>query len=51
MNIRKEHLQWDVPIQGSQAHTVIAGQGMGTSPGHVTLTVDLTCSGCTTGSS
>ena len=44
------HLQWTVPIQGAQAHTVIAGQGMGTSPGHVTLTVDLTCPVCTTGS-
>lgn len=45
------NLQWDVSIQGAEAQTVITGQGGGTNPGRVTLTVDLTCSGCTTGSS
>jgi hypothetical protein len=44
-------LQWNVPIQGTHAHTVITGEALGTSPGHVTLKVDLTCSGCTTGPS
>ena len=44
-------LGWVVPFQGAQAHAVITGMSGGTLPGKVTLTVDLTCSGCTTGSS
>jgi hypothetical protein len=43
--------KWTVPFQGAQAHAVITGIAGGTLPGKVTLTVDLTCSGCTTGSS
>ena len=43
--------EWTVPFQGAQAHAVITGIAGGTLPGKVTLTVDLTCSGCTPGSS
>jgi hypothetical protein len=43
---------WTLPIQGELVHTVILGPSLGqTLPGHVALTVDLTCSGCTIGSS
>ena len=42
---------WAVPFHGAQAHAVITGIAGGTLPGKVTLTVDLTCSGCTPGSS
>jgi hypothetical protein len=43
---------WTLPIHGERVHTVIPGASLGqTLPGHVTLTVDLTCSGCAAGSS
>ena len=41
--------KWTVPFHYAQAHAVITGIAGGTLPGKVTLTVDLTCSVCTTG--